>query len=234
MCGRFTLRTPANVLTEQLLRDLGVEAPASLRPRYNAAPTQSIAVVRESPEIARESPEAAREFAMLRWGLIPSWAKDPSIGNRMINARGETVAEKPAFRAAFRRRRCLIPADGFFEWKKIGKQKQPYYFRMSDERPFAFAGLWECWAGDGDAALESCTIITTEANDLLRPFHDRMPVILSPDDFSMWLDPQFEDKEQLQRLLRPYTPEEMTACPVNIRVNSPKHDDPQCVEIAAE
>lgn len=226
MCGRFTLRTPATVLTEQLLLDLGVEEIPELSPRYNVAPTQAIAVVRE---LADEG----RRCELLRWGLVPSWAKDVSIGNRMINARAETVAEKPAFRTAFRRRRCLVLADGYFEWKKEGAKKQPYYIRMRDESPFAFAGLWERWSpGGDDAALDTCTLITTDANDLTRSIHDRMPVILAPNDYALWLDPRLDDKPRLTALLRPYDSEAMIADPVSTRVNNPKHDDPACIELA--
>ena len=148
-------------------------------PRFNIAPTQSVAVVRQS------GGKETRQLCLLRWGLIPAWAKDPSIGARLINARAETVAEKPAFRSAFKSRRCLIPADGYYEWKKTGSRKQPYYLRLQDERPFALAGLWDRWNGGGkDAPLETCTIITTEANEITCPIHDRMPAILAEDDYS--------------------------------------------------
>ncbi len=225
MCGRFTLRTPATVLTRQLLLDLGVEAPADLRPRFNIAPTQMIAAVREvSP--------GDRTFDWLRWGLVPSWAKDVSIGNRMVNARAETVAEKPAFRDAFRRRRCLVLADGYYEWRKEGSKKQPYYIRMADESPFAFAGLWERWSpgGSNDAVLETCTLITTDANEVTRPIHDRMPVILSPTEYVLWLNPEFRDPRALLPLLKPYEAGEMIAVPVTPYVNNPKHDDPACLK----
>lgn len=168
MCGRFTLRVPAAELVEifRLLRRPDVQ------PRYNIAPTQPVAVVRRI--------DRGRELSMLRWGLVPSWAKDPKIGARMINARAETVATKPAFRTALRRRRCLVPADGFYEWaKSAGGTKQPHYITRRDGRPFAFAGLWESWDGPDGSSIESCTIVTTEANDLVGRIHDRMPVILS-------------------------------------------------------
>jgi putative SOS response-associated peptidase YedK len=212
-----------------LLFDLGVQdVPDDLTPRFNIAPTQSLAVVREAVK-------GDRRFDWLRWGLIPSWAKDPAIGNRTINARAETVAEKPAFRSAFRRRRCLVLADGYYEWRKEGKTKQPFYIRMRDEGPFAFAGLWERWSPDGgeENLLETCTLITTDANELTRSIHDRMPVILSPDDYANWLDPQFDDREELLSLLCPYDSKVMQADPVSTHVNSPKHDDPECVRMAS-
>jgi putative SOS response-associated peptidase YedK len=162
--------------------------------------------------------------------LIPAWAKDPSIGNRMINARAETVADKPAFRAAFRRRRCLVPADGYFEWQKTGRAKQPYYIRLADERPFAMAGLWEVWTDPATSQrLESCTVITTDANDLTRPIHDRMPVILPAAEYATWLDPQPPTTETLRDLLRPFDSSAMRADPVDSHVNNPRNDDPRCV-----
>jgi putative SOS response-associated peptidase YedK len=221
MCGRFTLRTPAVDLVEifQLLHM------PELTPRYNIAPTQPVAVVRQEGK--------QRELSLLHWGLIPSWSKDPKLGASLINARAETVATKPAFRTAFKRRRCLIPVDGFYEWKKTeGKTKQPYYIRLSKEGPFAFAGLWEHWEGPDSSAVESCTIITTEANDLLRPWHDRMPVILPEEEYARWLDPKLEDAGTLTGLLKPYPPSEMTAYPVSTLVNNPRNESPRCIEMA--
>ena len=147
--------------------------------------------------------EPQRQFVLLHWGLVPSWAKDPAIGNRMINARAETVADKPSFRRALRRRRCLIVADGFYEWQKVGKRRQPMFIHMRDDRPLAFAGLWEAWEGADHSALESCTILTTAANDLVRPIHDRMPVIVAPEDYGRWLDPAVQKPEPILPLLRP-------------------------------
>ena len=187
MCGRFTLRTPARDLVEifELLRE------PEFSPRYNVAPTQRIAVIRQYGK--------DREFSDMRWGLVPSWSKDPKAGPPLINARAETVATKPSFRTAFRRRRCLIPADGFYKWQKTdSKTKIPHYIRMAKDRPFAFAGLWECWQGGDGSPLESCTIVTTEANDLMRPLHDRMPVILPEKDFAKWLDPKNENVPELE------------------------------------
>jgi putative SOS response-associated peptidase YedK len=222
MCGRFTLRAPASVVAEQFaLFDL-----PPLRPRFNIAPSQSVPVVRLQPEV----PNPRRELVYVRWGLIPAWAKDPSVGNRMINARAETAAEKPAFRSALRRRRCLVAADGFYEWQRTERQKQPYFIRLRDDRPFAFAGLWESWQGPEGTPIQSCTLLTTAANDLMRPLHDRMPVILPPDAYQPWLDPALVRPEQLRPLLQPYPSEAMTACPVGTLVNSPTHDDLRCIE----
>lgn len=192
-----------------------------LKPRYNIAPTQPVAVVRAG--------QGDRELAMLHWGLIPSWSKDAEIGARMINARGETVAEKPSFRAAFRARRCLILADGFFEWRRNGDRKQPYYIAMRDRRPFAFAGLWERWAPAGGAPVESCTIVTTTPNEVLAPIHDRMPVILPPALHAAWLDPALKENERLQPMLQPLDASLMIAYPVSPRVNSPRNDDRDCI-----
>src|ERR671916_3384872 len=166
MCGRYTLSTPAGRLAEEFRLDDAVEIP----PSYNVAPTQQVATVLE---------EEGRHLEMLRWGLVPSWADDPGIGARMINARSETAAEKPSFRSAFRERRCLIPADGFYEWKRENGAKQPYYFHMQEGRPFAFAGLWESWNREGE--IRSCAILTTQANDVVGEIHERMPVILPRD-----------------------------------------------------
>lgn len=220
MCGRFTLITPAEALAEQFQL---FEIP-SLAPRYNIAPTQPVAAVRRVPG------DGQRELVLLRWGLVPFWAKDPGIGARMINARSETVAEKPAFRAAFRRRRCLVPADGFYEWRRLERGKQPFYVRLRDERPFAFAGLWEHWEGPDEAAIDSCTLLTTEPNDLIRPVHSRMPVILAPKDYDLWLDPGVQKAELLRPLLRPYPSEGMLAYPISTWVNKPKNDSPRCIE----
>ena len=227
MCGRFTQRLSWRELHE-LMSLLG---PAqNLRPRYNVAPAQAIAAVRAGAE--------GRTLSMLRWGLIPAWAKEPSIGYRLINARAETAHEKPSFRAAFRARRCLIPADGFYEWAKAakGRAKQPWLFQMKDGSGFAFAGLWESWtvrAGltltgslaelePGDA-LETCTILTTQANETVAPVHPRMPVILPPAAYDPWLT-------GADVPLTPYPAHAMTAHPVSTLVNKPANDDERCVE----
>lgn len=223
MCGRFTLHARLNLLLQQFALEAGPE----LAPRYNIAPTQMVPIVRcDLP--------GHREISLMRWGLIPAWAKDPSIGNRLINARAETVATKPAFRAAFKRRRCLVPADGYYEWQKIGKTKQPYYIRLPDGGPFALAGLWESWHEEQEGGQRTFTLITTDANDATRGIHDRMPVILSPDDYAVWLDPEFQLREPLEALLRPYDAGPMRIDPVSTRVNSPKHDDPECIAIQRE
>ncbi len=219
MCGRFSLGADATTLASQFAL---FEAPA-WTPRYNIAPTQkALVVVRDPASPTRH----AREH---RWGLIPSWAKDRSIGNQLINAQAETAATKSAFRAAFRKRRCLILTDGFYEWKKEGRHKQPFHIRLGDGRPYAFAGLWEHWDGGEGAAIDSCTILTTTPNDLLRPLHHRMAVILAPEDYDRWLDPALQEADRLQPLLRPYLAEMMTAFPVSTRVNNPAHDAPDCV-----
>ena len=196
-----------------------------LAPRFNIAPSQPVAAVR----VTAEQPE--RRLAMFRWGLIPSWAKDPAIGNRLINARGESVAEKPSFRNAFRRRRCLVLADGYYEWEKRGTKgkKQPYYFTVQDGEPFALAGLWERWHDADDHLLETCTIITTAANETARAIHDRMPVILNAADYDLWLDHDVSDAERLKPLLRPFPAELMAAYPVDTTVNNPRNETPECV-----
>ncbi len=220
MCGRYTLKTPVDALAEQFEIE---EYPSSLTPSYNIAPTQEVAAV-----IAEDE---KRKLEILRWGLIPSWADDPAIGNRMINARAETVSEKPSFRGAFKERRCLVLADGFYEWQKTSNGKQPFYIHMEDGSPFAFAGLWEDWKNG--SKVRSCTIITTEANKLVGEIHNRMPVILPPEDYGLWLDPDFDEKEPLTSLLKPYPDEAMEAYPVSRKVNRPANNEPSCVEPAA-
>jgi putative SOS response-associated peptidase YedK len=220
MCGRFTLTVdPADL---QLLLNLG-ELPSELSPRYNIAPTQPVAVVADP---------ASRRVEMFRWGLIPSWAKDPSIGSRMINARGETLDEKPAFRAAFKRRRCAVLADGFFEWQKIeeGQRtlKRPYHIRLASGKPFAFAGLWEMWKSSEGEDVRTCTIVTGEPNSLMQPIHDRMPVILDAESMWEWLDPD-ATPVGLRALLEPYPADQMEAYVVSTLVNKPENDVPECI-----
>jgi len=219
MCGRFSLATPP----EEIARFFNLVALPRLKPRYNIAPTQDCAVIRAPGD-------DARELVMMRWGLIPSWAKDMAIGNRMINARGESVGEKPAFRAAFRKRRCLVPADGFYEWKKDGKAKQPYWIGRPGRVLFAFAGLWERWQGEGAEPIESFTIITTDANDAISGLHDRMPAILDPAQYDAWLDPANEDAGALSDMLDPAPVKMLEFHPVGTRINSPKNDDPSLLE----
>ena len=227
MCGRFALRAPANALAN--LFDLPEEP--VLVPRYNIAPTQPVGLVR------LHSATATRTWALALWGLIPSWAKDPSMGARMINARSETVSEKPSFRAAFRRRRCLIPAPGFYECQKLGKAKQPYFIGMADDQPFALAGLWEYWEGSDGSALESCTILTTTPNELMEPIHNRMPVILEPNDYDQWLgtgrDADRKEQAELQHLLRPFPADKMRAYPISTYVNNPRNEGADCIAPAA-
>jgi putative SOS response-associated peptidase YedK len=221
MCGRFTLGATAATLAAQF--DLA-NVP-TWTPHYNIAPTQEVLVV------LQPSPQANREARLHRWGLIPPWAKDPSIGNRMINARAETVATKPAFRRAFKERRCLLLADGLYEWQRQERRKQPFYIRLRDGRPFAFAGLWEHWEGSEGMAIQSCTILTTTSNEVVGRIHDRMPVILNPTDYDRWLDPSIQEPAVLKPLLRPYSADEMMAYPVSTRVNNPANDSPECVEL---
>jgi len=222
MCGRFTVTVSAKELQEAFpLFDL-----PSTTPRFNVAPTQQILAVR------REDDKPKPQGVFLRWGLVPSWADDLSIGSRLINARADGIDKKPSFRAAFKKRRCLILTDGFYEWRKGAKPKdpkQPFHIHFKDRRPFAFAGLWETWK-KGDEPIESCTIITTEANEAIAALHDRMPVILQPRDFARWLDPAPGDPAALLEMLRPYpAPDEIETTPVSTHVNNARHEDPDCL-----
>lgn len=219
MCGRFTLITPGEVIAEQF--DLA-ETP-QIAPRYNIAPTQPVAAVRFNRD------KGSRELVHFYWGLIPSWSKEPDIGSRMINARSETAAEKPSFRTAFKYRRCLIPADGFYEWQKVNGGKQPVRIQMKDERPFAIAGLWEHWQSPDGSEIESCTLLTTTPNNLLKSVHNRMPVILAPEDYELWLDPGAQHPGEVQPLLRPFPAEEMSFYQVSTHVNNPRNEDPECI-----
>jgi putative SOS response-associated peptidase YedK len=218
MCGRFTLTVDPDELQQRF--GLSQPPPADLAPRYNIAPSQAVAVVANAPE---------RKLELFQWGLIPSWAKDPKIGNKLINARAETLAEKPAFRTALKRRRCLVVADGFYEWKKLDGRKQPMYIQLKDGRPFAFAGLWEVWRSPEGEPLKTCTIITTEPNTLLEDIHNRMPAILPPEAYDVWLAPGELSADAALPLLRPYDAAEMRAVPVSTRVNSPSDDSPELV-----
>ncbi|MFQ5407986.1 MAG: SOS response-associated peptidase [Anaerolineales bacterium] len=222
MCGRFVLAIDPAELQEAFA---GVEMPPpeALQPRYNIAPTQPVAVIPN---------DGQHRLDFYVWGLIPSWAKDPKIGNRMINARAETLAEKPSFRAAYKRRRCLIPASGFYEWRRApgGKTKTPMYIGLRSGAPFALAGLWESWwSPEGDQVL-SCTIITTSPNELLAPIHNRMPVILPAAGHDLWLDPGELAADRLQGLLQPYPADEMRAYAVSTAVNNPRNDTPECIQ----
>jgi putative SOS response-associated peptidase YedK len=240
MCGRFTLRTPLTVLIEHFDLDARGDRQLPLfEPRYNIAPTQEILVVRN------DAADGRRRADMMRWGLLPSWSTGPKAGSGppMINARSDTLAEKPMFRSAVRRRRCLIPVDGFYEWQQSAGgrrgKKQPYFIHRPDDGPFAFAGLWERWTqtkngepSPGPAlSIESCTIVTTEANRALSKLHERMPVVLAPCDYDMWLDSKVEDPAALKHLLVPCGEEELVAEPVGTHVNRVANDDPRCIEV---
>ena len=219
MCGRFTLATSLTTVAQRFAVRMPTAESAVWTPRYNIALTQTVIVV---------SDDGTRHLTQMQWGLIPSWAKDPAIGNRMINARAETVATKPAFRVALRKRRCLIPADGFYEWQPVWRRKQPVYITLKTREPFSFAGLWETWSSPDGQEIKTCTIITTEANGLLRPIHDRMPVILTQEAEAVWLDPTIQEPARLLPLLMPYPADEMEWYPVSTRVNNPAHDKPEC------
>ncbi len=223
MCGRYALTSPAEAVAEALGLE-GVEASAfEGGPRYNIAPGQPAAIVRAG--------EGRYEVARARWGLVPPWSKGPSPSAPMINARAETAAVKPAFRAAFRSRRCLVPADGFYEWQgRRGARRQPYWISLARGGVFAMAGLWAVWRGRESGPLVSFTILTTEANELLRPLHDRMPVILRPDAYRRWLDAEEADPGGVVDLLRPFDAPAMRADPVGTWVNDPRHDGPACLE----
>lgn len=218
MCGRFTLTADPDAIRAAFPN---LTVPAQIRPRYNVAPSQPVAV------IANSQPD---KLDFYLWGLIPSWSKDLQMSQKMINARGETLAEKPSFRTAYRRRRCLILADGFYEWQKNSdKSKTPMHIRLKSGEPFAFAGLWELWhSPDGDPVY-SCTIITTTPNTLMKSIHDRMPVILEPGDYPLWLEPGELNPEVLNPLIRPFPPEQMDAYSVSTLVNSPANDVPECL-----
>ena len=218
MCGRFSNRSSA----EKIKKEFKVEAVPSIETRYNIAPTQKIL------GISQESNE--RAAVLFKWGLVPSWAKDASMGPRLINARSETVTEKPAFRDSFKRRRCIIPADGYYEWQKTGGRKQPYYFIMRDEHPFGVAGLWDRWKSPEGEVIETCTILTTEANEMAGEIHDRMPVILHLDDYSLWLDHDTRKLEMVEDLLRPYPADEMASYPVSTLINSPRSQGERLIE----
>ena len=221
MCGRFTLHSRLNLILQQFAIEIGEGI--DFGPRYNIAPTQQVPVIRVEQESGK------RMIELRRWGLIPSWAKDAKLGARMINARGETVASKPSFRAAFKRRRCLVPADGYFEWQKTDDGKQPFYIRPADDRPFAMAGLWES-NRKIDAGYETFTIITTNSNSATRSLHDRMPVILHADDYDAWLDPSNDSTDALQDLLAPLEDDPMEITRISTQVNSVRNDKPDLLE----
>ncbi|MDK1028809.1 MAG: SOS response-associated peptidase [Anaerolineae bacterium] len=219
MCGRFTLTVdPA----EMGAAFRNYNFPSQFVPRFNIAPSQPILA------IPNDGNNKADFFI---WGLIPSWAKDPTIGNRLINARGETLAEKPSFRGGYKYKRCLVLADGFYEWKKTPgtKAKVPHFIHMKTRKPFAFAGLWSEWHSPDGSQIRSCTIVTTQPNPIMAAIHDRMPVIIDPDDYQRWIDPAAQSPDSLQPLIKPYPADEMTAHPVSTLVNNPKNDRAECV-----
>lgn len=219
MCGRFAFYSPS----EATAALFGATSSVEVEPRYNIAPTQYIAAIREEQQ-------GAREVGMLRWGLVPFWAKDPSIGNRMINARAETVAEKPSFRNAYRKRRCLVLADGFYEWRKDGNSKTPYFISLADGSPFAFAGLWETWnSKENDESLQTTAIITTAANDFMAQLHQRMPVVMLPEHAGRWLD---GDMELLSEVIE--TPPSFHAWPVDRKVNNARNEGQSLIDAAGE
>ena len=215
MCGRYALTSSPEEIAERFnLVWARLEASA----HYNIAPSQMVSVVRDTGQ--------GRELVFLKWGLIPSWAKDSTIGVKLINARAETLANKPAFRSAYRYRHCLIPADAFYEWKPVAGRKQPYCIRMSDQKLFAMAGLWEHWVNPSGEPLETCTIVTTDANARVAELHNRMPAIIAPGDYAAWLD---ASNTNAQQLLRPFPSEQLIAYPVTPRVNNVKNDDAECL-----
>ncbi len=225
MCCRFLL------LKEHLraaFEALGLEMPASLASRYNIAPGTAIPAIRQSPRPPRH------EAATLHWGLVPSWAKDADASTQLVNARAESLAAKPSFRDAFRQRRCIIPASGFYEWAQHGRVRTPWLFQRPDAQPFGLAGLWETWRAPDGAVLESCAVITTEPNDLMRPIHHRMPALLAPENFAAWLDPQADAARDLAPLLQPARAGTLTATALSERVNHIRHDDPACLTLASE
>ena len=221
MCGRFTLHTP-----DAQIRDafhLSENSTLKLKPRYNIAPSQDIPIIRDA--------DTGREMAMTRWGLIPSWSKEIKSKYSTINARVESVAEKPTYRAPFKRRRCLIPADGFYEWKVVNGNKIPHHIRMRDRGVFAFAGLWDRWEGEGQT-LDSCSIIVMPANEVMKPIHERMPAIIAPAHFGLWLDTRVTDKQEIMQYLTSAPSSQLSAYPVSTRVNSPKNNDERCLQPA--
>jgi putative SOS response-associated peptidase YedK len=219
MCGRYRVSKRKQILAEQFN---AVPDEEDWEPHYNVAPTQSVPVVRQHPK------EPVRHLSLLRWGLIPSWMKDSSGAARMINARSETARTQPAFRDALKSRRCLIPTDGFYEWQKTGATRQPFCFEVNDGELFAFAGLWERWKNPTGEWIKTCAILTTEANSVTLPIHVRMPVILNPDDYDLWLDPGMTDTAAASDLLKPFDARSMSRYPLSTRINDVANDDEEC------
>jgi putative SOS response-associated peptidase YedK len=228
MCGRYRLSKTEKYLLEKFGAQLGEDF--EYKPRYNVSPTQQVAVIRQ------DKSEPKRVMTLMRWGLVPPTAKDLSSGSKMINARSETCAEKPSFKGPLQKRRCLIPADGFYEWKKASNGKsanQPYLFTMHDDSAFAFAGIWETWKSPEGKTIETCSILTTTANEVTKDVHGRMPVILPKEQYELWLDPGFSNVEELRSMLHPYDAKQMNKVTVSTRVNSPANDDEECATAVA-
>ena len=221
MCGRFSLHTPETRIRDAF--NLEHTEPLGLKPRYNIAPSQDIPIIRDT--------STGQEMVMAQWGLIPSWSKESKSKYSTINARVETVAEKPTYRTPFKCRRCLIPADGFYEWKQVNGNKVPHHIRMRDGSVFAFAGLWDHWEGD-DESIESCTIIVMPSNEVMKSIHERMPAIIAPAEYDWWLDTRITDKEDIMQYLTSAPSSQLTAYPVSTWVNVPKHDDERCIQPA--
>ena len=221
MCGRFTLHTPESQIREAF--NLEHTEPLGLKPRYNIAPSQEIPIIRDT--------DTGQEMVMARWGLVPHWSKESKSKYSTINARIESITEKPTYRSSFQRKRCLIPADGFYEWKQVNGNKVPHHIRMRDGSVFAFAGLWDRWEGNDDS-IESCTIIVMPSNEVMKPIHERMPAIIAPAHYDLWLDTRITDKEEIMQYLTSALSSQLTAYPVSTWVNVPKHDDERCIQPA--
>jgi putative SOS response-associated peptidase YedK len=221
MCGRFSLHTPESQIREAF--NLDHTEPLGLKPRYNIAPSQDIPIIRDA--------ETGHELTMARWGLVPTWSKEPKTKYSTINARIESVAEKPTYRTPFKHKRCLIPADGFYEWKVVNGHKVPHHIRMRDSSVFAFAGLWDRWESEDDS-IESCTIIVMPANEVMKSIHERMPAIIAPAHYDLWLDSRVTDKQEIMQYLTSTPSSQLTAYPVSTWVNVPKHDDERCIKPA--
>ncbi len=218
MCGRFVRYSSIH----ELIKEFGVDgSPFDLEPGYNIAPSQEIVIIIN---------DSKKRLALCKWGFIPSWSRDPKIGYKMINARADSVSEKPSFKGAFKSKRILIPADGFYEWHKKGKTKTPVYIRLKSGKPFGFAGLFNIWTSPDGSQICTCTIITTDANRLLEPVHNRMPVIIGRDDQEKWLSPDNKDGEKLKELLKPFSSEDMDYYAVSTQVNSPSYNSPDCIK----
>ncbi len=223
MCGRFTLSSRAQTIANYF----GIELPYNLKPRYNIAPSQDILVIRH---ISDSKPE----FCLMRWGLMPAWQNEEDISTKWINARSETIIDKPLFKKLFQQKRCIIVADGFYEWQATTRAKLPFYIFKKDHQPFAIAGLWEHWENHEGKSIESCLLLTTEANPEVKSIHHRMPVILQKAQYSTWLNGENTKVEILKSLLRPYLPQDLTSHEVSTYVNSPKNDNQNCVEKLAD